>query len=176
MIRQLHANKEVDVDECLKKLKDITAEISDALMSHEMQLVEQFEEVFKEFERAYMELSAGVAELGQTAFARLREFEIEYHEKFTELIMQTFDRINKGDMDDVEEELRDLLTDKDVLINAVNTSHDYRLGRIDVQEDYLLSGSAKNTESVILKTHEMEVTRSRSRICEILTMVRELLD
>jgi hypothetical protein len=143
-------------------------------MSHEMQLVEQFEEVFKEFERAYTELSAGVIELGQTAFARLREYEIEYHEKFSELVMQTFDRINKSDMDDIEEELRDLLTDKDVLINAVNLSHDYRLGRIDHQEDYLLSGAARDTDSVIKKNYDKEVTRSRTRIAEILTMVRIL--
>lgn len=112
-----------------------------------------------------------MTELGQTIFARIREYEAEYHEKFTELIMASFDRINKGDMDDIEDELRDLLTDKDVLINAVNACHDFRLGRIDYQEDILLSGAGKDTEMVIQKTHEDEVARSRSRICEIITML-----
>lgn len=36
-------NREIDVDECVKKLKDRTEELSNTLMSHEMQMVEKFE-------------------------------------------------------------------------------------------------------------------------------------
>lgn len=31
--------------------------------------------------------------------------------------------------------------DKDVLMNAINTSHDFRMARLDEQEDLLLTGT-----------------------------------
>jgi len=171
LVRTIHANKEVDVDDCLKKLKDNTQELSDLLMGHEMQLVEQFEDLTKEFERTYTELSTTITELSQTSFARLRELENEFQEKFTEAVLASFDRFNKGDLDDVEDELRDVLSDKDVLLNAVNSSHDFRLGRLDHQEDCLVSGAVKSLESVLSSVHDGEVSRSRARLSEIIVML-----
>ena len=171
LFRTIHANKEVDIDDCIRKLKENTADLSDFLISHEMQLVEQFEEVIKEFERSYTELSSGINEVASNCFSRLRELETEYHERFTELVLACFDRFNKGDMDDVPDELRDLMSDKDALLNALNASHDFRLARYDHQEDTLVTGSAKNTESVVTNSHEDEAKRNRTRLCAIITFL-----
>lgn len=77
-------------------------------MGAEMVLVEQFEEVLKEFERNYLELCSVCNEFGQTSFARLRELENEHQEKFTEQIIIMCDRFNKGDIDEVADEIRDV--------------------------------------------------------------------
>lgn len=97
-----------EVDDALHKMRDETQLISDYLMSAEMVIVEQFEEVIKEFERNYTELCATINEFGQSSFARLRDLENEHQEKFTETIVAMFERFNKGDMDEVDDEIRDV--------------------------------------------------------------------
>ncbi|RKO84920.1 hypothetical protein BDK51DRAFT_12687, partial [Blyttiomyces helicus] len=125
-------NKEVD--EIIDTLKRDTQKLSDSLVSHEMQLVEQFEDVIKEFERNYTEVCAKITEFASTSFARLRELENEHAERFSEVILAAYDRFSKGvDMDEVEDELRDLMLDKDQLVNIVTASHDFRISKIDHQ-------------------------------------------
>jgi hypothetical protein len=96
------------VDEALQSLRDQTEELCKYLMGAEMVLVEQFEEVIKEFERNYTELCNFITESGQSSFARLREIETEYMEKFSECVLAMYERFNKGDIEDVDDEIRDV--------------------------------------------------------------------
>ncbi|KAJ1564306.1 Dynein regulatory complex subunit 3 [Cladochytrium tenue] len=172
MIRVVQSSRDArEIDETLKELKDKTSLLSDFMMGLEMQLVEQFEETTKEFERNYTELCSGVNEHGQACFARLRELENEHHEKFTECVMQTYERFAKGELDDLDDDLRDVLGDKDSLVNAINASHDFRLGKLDHQEDGLVSGTARALDALTQGVHEAEVRRNRSRVCEIVALV-----
>jgi hypothetical protein len=79
-------------------------------MEAEMVIVEQFEEVIKEYERNYTELCNASTEFGQSSFSRLRELCTEFLEKLTENIQAMYDRFNKGDIDEVDEEIRDVST------------------------------------------------------------------
>jgi hypothetical protein len=97
-----------EVDDAIKRLRDGAQELSNFLMGAEMFIVEQFEEVLKEFERNYLELCSACNEFGQSSFARLRDIENEHQEKFTEAIIQMCDRFNKGDMEEVDDEIRDV--------------------------------------------------------------------
>ncbi|KAI9357346.1 hypothetical protein DFJ73DRAFT_821505 [Zopfochytrium polystomum] len=172
MLKIIQSSRDTkEVDETLKTLKDETNDISDQLISLEMQLVEQFEDVIKEFERNYTELCSGVNEFGQTCFARLRELENEHHEKYSECVLQIFERFNKGELDDFEDDLRDVLSDKDSLVNSINGSHDFHLGKFDHQEDSLVSGISKDLETLTQKVHEREIQRNRDRICEIVAFI-----
>jgi hypothetical protein len=98
------------VDDAVQKLRDSTESLSKFLMGAEMVLVEQFEEVIKEFERNYTELCTFISEFGQSSFARLREIETEYMEKFGELAISMYDRFNKGDIEDVDDDIRDVFS------------------------------------------------------------------
>ncbi|KAJ3415179.1 Dynein regulatory complex subunit 3 [Chytridiales sp. JEL 0842] len=160
-----------EIDDALKNLKDETHQLCDYLTGLEMQLVEQFEDVIKEFERNYTEICSTITEFGQTCFARLRELENEHHEKFSEIILASFDRFSKGESDDADDELRDIMIDKDTLVNAVNGSHDFHLGKFDHQEDALVSGIAKDLETLTQKNHEDEIQRNRDRICEVIAFI-----
>jgi hypothetical protein len=97
-----------EVDDAIKGLRDGTLELFNFLMGAEMVIVEQFEEVLKDFERSYLELCSGCNEFGSTSFARLRDIENEHQEKFTEQIIIMCDRFNKGDTEEVEDEIRDV--------------------------------------------------------------------
>ncbi|KAI8800945.1 hypothetical protein BJ742DRAFT_839578 [Cladochytrium replicatum] len=174
MIRVIMFSRDTrEVEEALKLLKDQTQALSDVLMGHEMTLVEQFEDVAKEFERNYTEMCGAIVELGQAAFARLRELENEFHERFTETVLTAFDRFNKGDMDELEDEIRDIMTDKDTLVNAINGSHDYRFSKFDYQEDTLVSGVQRDLEKDIQAAHEEEIRRNRDRVCEIISFMEK---
>ncbi|TPX36019.1 hypothetical protein SmJEL517_g01758 [Synchytrium microbalum] len=164
-----------EIDDALRTLRDEGTRLSDLMMRAEMQLVEQLEDVIKEFERAYTELASGISEFATTCFARLREYETEFHERFTEAVSAAYDRYTKGEVvDDVDDDFRDLISDKDSLTNSVNASHDFRLARIDQQEDTLVSGSAKDTEQVISGVHDEEIRRNRKRVIEIISFLGRL--
>lgn len=90
-------------------------------MSCEMVLVEQFEvnhflffekliskDVIKEFERNYTEICGSITEYGQSSFARIRELEGEFHEKFSETILGIYERLSKGDIDEVDDDIREV--------------------------------------------------------------------
>ncbi|KAJ3159993.1 Dynein regulatory complex subunit 3 [Geranomyces michiganensis] len=178
------SNTSSEIQTLFSTLRDAVLKLSDYLIAQEMTLVEQFEEVLKEFERNYTEISSTINETAGGAFARLRELENEFHERLSESVVAAVDRFIKGDisgdkkdekdglgLDQVEDELRDIISDKDILMNAINSSHDYRLGKFDHQEDVLVTGVAKDLESIIQKTHEAEVTRNRERVCEIIAFL-----
>ncbi|OUM58939.1 hypothetical protein PIROE2DRAFT_64091 [Piromyces sp. E2] len=107
--------------------------------------------------------------------ARIRELENNYFERYTECIMSSYDRIHKSDMDSIEnEELRELLSDKEIILNSLNATHDFHLLKFDQQEDGLSSGCNKELEDEIQRTHNEETQRNRKRVIEIITYVERL--
>ncbi|TPX64203.1 hypothetical protein SpCBS45565_g06062 [Spizellomyces sp. 'palustris'] len=115
------SNNPGEIHSFFRNLREESNALSDGLLSHEMTLVEQFEDVLKEFERNYTELSSSITETGASSFARLRELENEFHERLSEAVLAAVDRFIKGDVArdtdkdkeglgfaDVEDELRDV--------------------------------------------------------------------
>ena len=84
-------------------------EISDFFMDSEMTLTEQFEEILKEFERNYTEICATITESGQSSFARIRELENEFHEKYSELILGIYERFSKGGIEELDEDIKEVI-------------------------------------------------------------------
>ncbi|KAI8911701.1 hypothetical protein EDD86DRAFT_224677 [Gorgonomyces haynaldii] len=167
----LNSRSSKEIDEALKTIKNSTVQLSDFLMGAEMVLVEQFEDVIKEFERSYQELCSACSEFGQSSFSRLRELEAEHQEKFTEAIIAMCERFNKGDIEEVDDEIRDIMSDRDVLMNVISASHDFRIAKIDAQEDLLSTGIAADQEQVIKKMQASEIARNRNRVCEIISIL-----
>ncbi|ORZ35079.1 hypothetical protein BCR44DRAFT_131583, partial [Catenaria anguillulae PL171] len=142
--------------------------LSDELLHLELTLVEQFEEVGKEFERNYLDMCGVVKELVAASFTKMRELENEHHEKVTETVMAAFDRQSKAvDVEDLDDAVRDLLRDKDAVTNHITGSHDMHLSKIDGQEEAFNSGLAKHMDMVINQVHQYEVDRNRARLKEI---------
>lgn len=137
-----------EVDDALVELREQTQNISSFLMNAEMVIIEQFEEVIKEFERNYTEFCNSINENGQSSFSRLRDLEAEHVEKFGETVLAMYERFNKGDIEDVDDDIRDIMGDKDILMNAINSSHDFRLLKIDQQEDLLITGILRITQAL----------------------------
>jgi hypothetical protein len=141
-------------------------ELWDTLMNFEMQLVEQLEDAIKEFERNMSDLVSTFTENIQALITQCRELENQHHERLLELSVNVLDKVIKSELDDeIADELNELLVDKDTIVNAVSTSHDAHLLKIDNREDDITSHIRQWLTSVIDDAHDREeVKRNRARV------------
>ncbi|XP_069066189.1 dynein regulatory complex subunit 3 isoform X2 [Pleurodeles waltl] len=172
-----------DVNILDAKLTDYNLDITmltEALMTLEMQLVDQLEEIIKEYERNILDMAAGFLEAVQGLMAHNRELENVHHEKLLEMAITTLEKVTRGEYDEeLPDDLRVLLVDKDTVVNAVGASHDIHLLKIDNREDELVNKVNTWASNLIKKVHDDEWARNRNRITEIdlyIDHVREDLD
>ncbi|XP_029431988.1 dynein regulatory complex subunit 3 isoform X3 [Rhinatrema bivittatum] len=125
------------------KIEQIGTEIShlkETLMTLEIQLVDQLEEIIKDFERNTSDMASTFIETVQGYMAQIRDFENHHNEKLLEIAISTLEKIGKGIFDeDIPDDVRMLFIDKDTIVNAVAASHDIHLLKIDNLEDDLIT-------------------------------------
>ena len=70
-----------------------------------------------------------------------------------------------------------LFVDKDTIINAISTSHDYHLLKIDNKEEDIVARVNNWMKNLLEKIHEEEeIQRNRLRVVEINHMIDHLRD
>lgn len=150
---------------------DITA-LWDSLMTLEMQLVDQIEESNKEFERHFGEMVGTFIESIQDYFGKLRDLELAHHEKLSESSLITLEKFLKNELEEeMSDDARMLLVDKDTVMNAVSASHDIHTGQIDSKEDTIVT-KANNSVTVLMNSvYNDEINRNRSRVLEINNLI-----
>lgn len=120
---------------------------------------------------------------------QLRELENGHHEKVTEIGLQYLESTIKGTLEEEPPDnlrkvrrgggkegrlsvshallLFQLLTDKDTLVSALNTSHDSHLLAIDAREDSIAHRSKSDLSSLLEGLGEEELARNRRKVTEI---------
>ncbi|XP_067937680.1 dynein regulatory complex subunit 3-like [Watersipora subatra] len=153
-------------------------EVWDKLMGLELQLVDQLEEAVKEFERNLSDMVGAFIEKVQGYFSQCRDLENQHHERILEISMITLEKAIKNELDEeVSEDLRMLMVDKDTVINAVTSSHDIHLLKIDNREDDIITRINAWMKGLIDSIHdEEEVQRNRARVAEITHFIDNLRD
>ncbi|CAN0260453.1 unnamed protein product [Lampetra planeri] len=140
----------------------------DALMKLEIQLLDQLEDVVKDFERNLTDMVGAFIENLLPTLSQCRELENNYHEKLLEVLMSTFDKIVKNELkEELSEDLRLIFTDKDSLVNAASASHDIHLLKIDNKEDDIISRANTWMATFVQRVQDEEVKRNRARVTEI---------
>ncbi|XP_060081778.1 dynein regulatory complex subunit 3-like [Ylistrum balloti] len=154
------------------------SELWDKLMGLELQLVDQLEDVIKDFERSMQDLVASFQENIQAFLAQCRDLETFHHEKMMEIAIVTLEKVLKNELDDeINEDLRMLFVDKDTIMNAVSSSHDVHLLKIDNKEDDMVTRINQWLKTTIDKIHEdEEIARNRMRVTEINNLIDHLRD
>ncbi|XP_053222176.1 dynein regulatory complex subunit 3 isoform X2 [Podarcis raffonei] len=165
-IQNLSDNQVIEI-----KLAEYNYEItklSDMLMTEEMLLVDQLEEVIKDFERNIADLVSNFIENEQGMMAQCRDLENQHHEKLLEISVNTLEKIVKSEFDEeMPDDVRMLFVDKDTIVNAVNASHDIHLLKIDNREDEIITKANGWASTLVEKVHKTEIQRNRSRVLEI---------
>ncbi|XP_074867079.1 dynein regulatory complex subunit 3 isoform X1 [Carettochelys insculpta] len=161
------SNIEIAESKLVKYNEDII-QLSETLMTLEMQTVDQLEEIIKDFERNIADLVSTFIENVQGMMAQCRELENHHHEKLLEIAINTLEKIVKSEFDEeMPDDVRLLFTDKDTIVNAVNASHDIHLLKIDNREDDIITKANSWSSLVIDEVHKNEISRNRNRVQEI---------
>ncbi|KAK3089457.1 hypothetical protein FSP39_003766 [Pinctada imbricata] len=157
--------------------KQIT-ELWDHLMGLELQLVDQLEEVIKDFERNMQDLVSSFIENIQAYLTQCRDLENIHHEKMTENSIVILEKAMKNELDDeISEDLRLLLVDKDTIINALSSSHDVHMLKIDNKEDDIVTRINNWLKGMMENIHQdEEIARNRMRVSEVNNMIDHLRD
>uniref|UniRef100_A0A8C3T3D6 Dynein regulatory complex subunit 3 n=1 Tax=Chelydra serpentina TaxID=8475 RepID=A0A8C3T3D6_CHESE len=149
-------NQGIAESKLIKYNEDIS-QLSDTLMTLEMQTVDQLEEIIKDFER-------NIADQVSTFIENCRDLENHHHEKLMENAINTLEKIVKSEFDEeMPDDVRLLFVDKDTIVNAVNASHDIHLLKIDNREDDIITKANSWSSSV----HKNEISRNRNRVREV---------
>lgn len=151
-------------------------ELWDKLMGLELQLVDQLEEVIQNFDRNMQDLVTNFIEQLQGFLSQARDTENVHNERMMEIAQVTLDKVAKNELDDeISEDLRMLFVDKDTIMNAVSTSHDAHLLKIDNKEDDIVTRINNWLKSMIEGIHdEQEIKRNRARVTEINHLIDHL--
>lgn len=154
--------------EKLKYLSDKITELWDKLMALEMQLVDQLEESIKEFERHLAESVGLFVENVQEHICNLRDLQSSHNEKLTEVAIITLEKIQKNELEeDMSDEVRMLLVDKETVLNAVSGSNDAHTFRIDSKEDSIVTRAQSAMQQLLARIQNDEIIRNRARVLEI---------
>nr|XP_033818720.1 dynein regulatory complex subunit 3 [Geotrypetes seraphini]XP_033818721.1 dynein regulatory complex subunit 3 [Geotrypetes seraphini] len=154
------------------------AQMKEMLMTLEIQLVDQLEDIIKEFERNVSDLAVTFIEIVQGYMAQIRDLENQHNEKLLEIAIHTLEKIGKGVVDeDMPDDVRIMLfVDKDTVINAVGASHDIHLLKIDNREDEMLTKINSWASNLIEKGQKDELERNRKRVREIDAYIDHLIE
>ncbi|GFN98389.1 dynein regulatory complex subunit 3 [Plakobranchus ocellatus] len=166
------------VDNKLQEYNDQVTSLWDKLMGLELQLVDQLEEIIKDFERNMQDLVSVFLESVQAYLTQARDWENMHNEKMIESATSALEKAAKNELDeDVPEELKMLLVDKDTVMNAVTSSHDVHLLKIDNKEDDIVTRINTWLKNMIETIHEeQEIQRNRMRVTEITHLIDHLRD
>ncbi|KAL0271226.1 UNVERIFIED_CONTAM: hypothetical protein PYX00_008392 [Menopon gallinae] len=119
-----------------------------SLMKKELYFYESCEEVNSTFERNLTEMVNQFIEQAQSAFTQLRQYQGLFHENLSDVANKFFTAFavaasgaaeSSKEMLTVAAELQQFMQDREVLMNALATSHDLHMLMIDQREDKLVS-------------------------------------
>lgn len=164
------------LEQKVSEYNTLVTDLWDKLMGYELQLVDQLEDVIQNFERNMQDMVSTFIENLQGFLAQARDAENVHNERMMEIAQVTLDKVAKNELDDeISEELRMLFVDKDTIMNAVSTSHDAHLLKIDNKEDDIVTRINTWMKNLIETIHEeQEIVRNRSRVTEINHLIDHL--
>jgi hypothetical protein len=154
----------------LQSLKaDLTVCIDD-LMEIEMLLVERMNSLLDEFERSYMKLvQENVLRIG-SCFRSLMEVSNRHLSACYDLSHSLLDRFARDELSvqgQEEVDVRAILSDKDVLNNAISSSHENQDAKILAMEDIVREREENSGKGLIKEWRKKEYLRNRKRVAEI---------
>ncbi|XP_010197583.1 dynein regulatory complex subunit 3 [Colius striatus] len=143
-------------------------QLSEALMTLEMLIADQLEELIEDFKRNIAVIVSTFIENVKGIMTQCQDLENLYHEKLLEIAITTLEKSVKNELEeDLPADVQVLLGDKTAVVNAANISHGIRLRKIDKRGSDLLCNVYRWQISVTEKALQNEADRSHERIKEI---------
>ncbi|BHF70231.1 Dynein regulatory complex subunit 3 [Sparganum proliferum] len=161
-----------DAHEVQLSLQEYYQEISNLwnkLMGFEVSLMDQIDDIIKEFETTMTELVDRFIQNVEDYMGTCRDAEIQYHEQMSEHCFQLLERIAKNEIRvSLNEDLFEFFLDKDSVSNALAGMHDAHTLVFDSKADSMTARIRTWAANLFASLHEdHETKRSQERITEI---------
>ncbi|NXA94065.1 DRC3 protein, partial [Melanocharis versteri] len=123
--------------------KEDIHQLWDALMTLEALVSNDLEELLQDFKRSIDVIASTFTENIQGIYPfhsiQCRDLENQHHEKLMEIAIATLEKLEKDELEEnLPDDVRRLLVDKNTIENAINMSHSIRLRKIDKRESDML--------------------------------------
>ncbi|CDS37103.1 leucine rich repeat containing protein 48 [Echinococcus multilocularis] len=136
------------------------------LMTNEIALVDQIEDVVNEFDRNLEEKVSSFCETVQVCFSKVRESALTFNERLAELTLTYTERIAKTD--GPQDENYAIYADREFVVNALSNSKETHVNVIDLTEEGILKSIRSWFSELMDDIHEKEEnTRHTNRVAEI---------
>ena len=149
-----------------KEADDVAADLVDM----EVQQGEQFKELIDTLEGAFNKLLAASADSQQTYFRGVEELQEKYNSELNTRVMELLDQAGSGELppdEDITDQAKAMLMDRDLCINACVGSHDIHMGKLLEQEDHMRVSETAVFKGQLEGNGEGEAERRRKRGMEI---------
>lgn len=144
-------------------------------MELELVTVDQFVAALDAFETNYAALHSASMEAISSTFLTLRDLQVawvaEAHEAAA-LRHETFVEENEADKDEVADELKAVLNDKEGMLASIESAREARISFLDATEDSLAKAETAAYRKVLNDLRDAEHRRNRGRVNEISHLVR----
>ncbi|XP_051488052.1 dynein regulatory complex subunit 3 [Apus apus] len=157
--------------------KEEILQLSEVLMTLEVQLADQMEELITEFAENIAAIVSTFIENVKGFMTQCQDLENHHHEKLLEICITMLEISARNELDeDLPAGVRELLKDKTTIVNALNTSHSIRLRMIYKRESDIRSSTYRWQRSVMEKAFQDEIDRNRDRVKEIVQYIDNLME
>jgi hypothetical protein len=180
---RLSSQQEQERIDAIAELRRANAALYDELLELETMQVDQFINAIDTFEANYTGMHSATLEAITSTFQATRElaaFWIAEAHEVTHERHEWFVAENLNDSDDISDELKAVLNDKDGLVASLDAANEARIGFLDSTEDQLGKAEKAEFTKVITELREGEHRRNRERVNEVSSQVhtinKELID
>ncbi len=161
----MEADTFIDTNKEMLVLRKANTELTERLMEQEVRLVERVEMIVSEFENRYSDQRAANTDLMERYFRAAENAEEVYFEAVMACVHELLEQFGNDKLpDEITDECRGLLADREVLLNSVNTSHDTHLSKLlTVEEVSFVDGSGQTV--VLRRARRCDDLGSKHLIC-----------
>ena len=154
-------------DSDFKTLKQDNMMCKKDLLRVESDLTDQCDLILNEFEARYGKLRAQSADIMERYFRGAEDAENVYFEMVQELVNDLLEQMNNDTLEDVTDECRGLLADKEMLMTSIASTHDTHLSKLLSVEEELRERANQQTIVLLKRNKDNEWERNRNAIMDI---------
>ncbi|XP_060523026.1 dynein regulatory complex subunit 3-like [Cylas formicarius] len=137
------------------------------LMTLEMTLFEQIEEVNQLFEQNMTEIINNLIEAVQAIFTNLRATEVSYAENIHDAATRYLAIVSLNADETLSKLLKNIMTDRDSVNNAMAATHDVHMQIIDGREDRMVNTAKRWFKTEMETLANNAIIRNRHKLLEI---------
>jgi len=160
--------KEVVESSDFDQLRKETGGMGEILLDLEVQQVEKTEDLINELENVLTEMKAATLDAQQNWFRGVEAMEDAFFSGMSQLVHDLLDKFQNELLgDDVSDEVKSVLLDRDMCVNAVSGSHDIHIGKLLEEEESMRMKEVTQFNFLVEGQREGEYKRNRARGMEI---------